>query len=89
MSEDSSAESADPRDEKALLRTYRPLRDVGEAGAGPTPIPVPAGAICEKCGSDLVSMMPYFSAGSGLAFRPTASDICCKRCGHIGPADFT
>ena len=88
MSEETQDERRDPREESALLRRARPLREVADAGEGPKAVRPPAGAVCEKCSSASVSAMPYFAAGSGLAFRPTANDICCQRCGHIGPADF-
>jgi hypothetical protein len=88
MSDEAGQEKNDPRADGALLRRLHPLGEVGEAEAGPKPTRPPVGARCEKCGSTTVSAMPYFAAGSGLAFRPIANDLCCQRCGHIGPADF-
>ncbi|MCX6381223.1 MAG: hypothetical protein NT023_17410 [Armatimonadetes bacterium] len=41
------------------------------------------GAKCEKCSSEEVTPLPTFSVGSGTAFRATASDVICLRCGHI------
>lgn len=88
MSEDSKEEGAEAREDFKLRRRLHPLGEVGEAEIVPKAVPPPLGARCEKCGSAMVSTLPYFSAGSGLAYRPTASDLCCQRCGHIGPADF-
>jgi hypothetical protein len=88
MSDEPRSDPTDPRQDTPLLRRLHPLGEVGEAEAGPAAIRPPAGALCEKCGSSMVSSMPYFSAGSGLAFRPIANDVCCQRCGHIGPVDF-
>ncbi len=88
MSDEPKSERNDPRDAAPLLRPLRPLSDIGDAQASPSAVRPPAGARCEKCGGASVSSMPYFSAGSGLAFRPIANDICCQRCGHIGPVDF-
>ena len=78
----------DPRDTQSLLRRVHPLGEVAEAETAPLAVPPPAGAICEKCGSAWVSTLPFFAAGSGLAFRPVANDVACQRCGHLGPADF-
>lgn len=88
MSEETALEQKDPREEGGLLRRLHPLGEIGEAEASPTAIRPSVGACCEKCGSSMVSTMPYFAAGSGLAFRPIANDLCCQRCGHIGPSDF-
>jgi hypothetical protein len=88
MTEKSDGEVQDPRDEARLLRRLRPLRDIGDADITPPAVVPPVGARCEKCASAMVSSMPYFSAGSGLAFRPIANDVRCQRCGHIGPVDF-
>jgi len=88
MSEKTNPKENDPRDDTGLLRRLHPLGEVGEAEATPKAIQPPVGARCEKCGSTSVSSLPYFSAGSGLAFRPIANDVCCRRCGHIGPVDF-
>lgn len=41
------------------------------------------GARCASCGSPDVAGLPSFAAGSGVAFRPTANDVYCRRCGHI------
>lgn len=84
----SEEEASDPRDARPLLRRVHPLGEVGEAEASSLAQPPPEGAICEKCGSTWVSTLPFFAAGSGLAFRPVANDIACQRCGHLGPADF-
>lgn len=88
MSEETTSETEDPRDDARLLRRLHPLGEVGEAQSNPIAIQPPVGARCEKCGGTSVSSLPYFSAGSGLAFRPIANDVCCQRCGHIGPVDF-
>ncbi len=88
MSEEPLPDPNDPRDDTPLLRRMHPLGEIGEADATPTAVRPPVGARCEKCGGTSVSSLPYFSAGSGLAFRPIANDICCQRCGHIGPVDF-
>jgi len=88
VSEEPDVEENDPRETPRLLRRLHPLGEVGEAETTPRAIPPPVGARCEKCGGTSVSSMPYFSAGSGLAFRPIANDVCCRRCGHIGPVDF-
>jgi hypothetical protein len=45
----------------------------------------PACARCEKCGSESVSSLPKFSAGSGVGSRPFAEDVICNQCGHIAP----
>jgi len=42
-------------------------------------------ARCSACGGDAISAYPTFSAGSGVAMRPYADDIICRKCGHIGP----
>jgi hypothetical protein len=44
----------------------------------------PSGARCTQCSSAELSALPMFSTGSGIAFRPTADDVLCRRCGHIG-----
>ena len=88
MSNETGREKIDPREEARLLRPLRPLGEIGEAhSTRPTPRP-PEGALCEKCKGAWVSVMPYFCAGNGLAYSPTADDISCQRCGHIGPPDF-
>lgn len=88
MKDESTPPSHDPREDRALLRLLRPLSDIGEAEPAAAAVRPPVGARCEKCGSASVSSMPYFAAGSGLAYRPIANDVCCQRCGHIGPVDF-
>ena len=45
-------------------------------------------AKCEKCGTREVSCLPTFALGHGIALRPIADDIYCRRCGHIGPPDW-
>ena len=85
MSDEGAGEQSEIEDRSGRLH---PVADVGEADATPPAVRPPVGATCEKCGCTTVAAMPYFAAGSGLAFRPMANDICCQRCGHIGPADF-
>ena len=46
--------------------------------------PAPS-ARCSACGSSVLSSVPTFSAGSGVAARPFAEDVICHPCGHIGP----
>lgn len=43
---------------------------------------------CPRCGSSDLSHLPTFSIGSGIAARPVADDVYCRRCGHIAPPDY-
>ncbi len=45
---------------------------------------LPAEARCVGCGCAELSTLPTFSVGMGLAHRPLAEDVFCRRCGHIG-----
>jgi hypothetical protein len=45
----------------------------------------PDSARCAGCGSDGISSVRFFSAGSGVAGRPFAEDVICNGCGHLGP----
>ena len=44
----------------------------------------PPGACCAKCGGSELSSIPAFALGSGIAYRPVADDVYCRRCGHMG-----
>lgn len=50
------------------------------------PRPTPQCATCARCGHPILSAIPTYSVGMGLAYRPIADDVRCHRCGHIGPA---
>lgn len=88
MRDEAAQEKSDPREEARLLRPLRPLGNIGEALVTRPVQRPPTGALCEKCGGDWVSAMPYFCAGNGLAYSPDADDISCQHCGHVGPPDF-
>ena len=45
----------------------------------------PHSARCSACGNGLLSAVPTFSAGSGVAARPFAEHVICHGCGFIGP----
>jgi hypothetical protein len=45
----------------------------------------PDSARCAGCGSDGLSSIRYFSAGSGVATHPFIEDVICHGCGHTGP----
>src|SRR5579871_758706 len=44
----------------------------------------PENARCARCQSPEISSLPGFSVGSGIAVRPVAEDVYCRRCGSIG-----
>jgi len=66
------------------------IPDLDDAPDAPHPVaarparPAPAWARCGACGHAVVSSVPAFSAGSGIAARPFADDVYCHRCGLIG-----
>ncbi len=89
MSDKNVIDESDPRNGDSLLRPLRPMGGIAEAvPARPTIRPLP-GAKCEKCGCAQVSSQPFFSAGSGLAYRPISEDVRCHRCGHVGSPDYS
>ena len=45
---------------------------------------LPENARCAYCNSAEISRLPSFSIGSGVAVRPVAEDVYCRRCGRIG-----
>ena len=45
----------------------------------------PPSARCAGCGSDMLSSVRTFSAGSGVGARPFAEDVICHGCSFIGP----
>lgn len=45
----------------------------------------PPQAACIMCNSRHVSYLPTFALGSGIALRPFADDVLCRRCGHVAP----
>ena len=75
----------DPREDATLLRRFEAdALIVDEPPQARAALRPPRRAKCEKCGSESVSYLPFFSAGSGIAYRPYADDIICHRCAHIG-----
>jgi ribosomal protein L40E len=48
----------------------------------------PDGARCARCGSTEIACLPTFSVGAGVAYRPVADDVLCRRCGAIEPPDL-
>lgn len=68
-------------------RTLPPDEDTG----GVTPLPAwsrarpPDDAVCPRCGRPALAAAPAFSTGSGIASRPCADDVFCRRCSYLGP----
>jgi hypothetical protein len=48
----------------------------------------PENARCARCGSADVSARPTFSSGAGVAWRPNADDVFCRRCSFQGQPRF-
>jgi hypothetical protein len=48
----------------------------------------PANARCAACGSADLAARPTFSTGSGVASRPSADDVYCRRCSFQGRPRF-
>ncbi len=45
-------------------------------------------ARCAQCGSDEITCLPTFAVGAGIAYRPVANDVYCRRCGYIGEPEL-
>ena len=62
----------------------------GEVTAKPRRIwQPPSGARCAGCGSADIAGLPTYSVGSGVALRPYADDVLCRKCGQIAPPKHT
>ncbi len=88
MNDETESKTAETHEGGRLLRRLRPFSQTEEAAPAKVLRRPPSGAKCEKCGGKQVSAQPFFSAGSGLAFRPNADDVRCGRCGHVGSPSF-
>lgn len=77
----------DEAEEAPYLEQSDPVEELAPRSCRAFPPPA-ANACCERCGSADVSVLPYFSAGSGTGLRPQADDVYCRRCGHMGPPAY-